>query len=175
MESPLFLVTMKIFFLSCIAVGGFITTVPELQRYVVDIHNWMSTDTFVTLFGLAQAAPGPNFLVVSLVGWEVGGWVGAISATVAACIPTIIIAYSASRVWARHNSAGWYKLIERATTPVAVGLILGTGILLTIGASRGEWKGVAVTVATAAFLLASRRSPLIPLAVASLLGVTGLV
>lgn len=171
----LLLLTLKIFSLSFMAIGGFITTVPELHRYVVDVHQWMSDERFITLFALAQAAPGPNFLVVTLVGLELGGVTGAILATVAACLPTLMIAYTVSLFWSRYNAAGWYRVLERALAPVAVGLVLATGVLLTRSASLGHVGLMAVTVATAAFLLTTRRSPLIPLFVAAMAGAAGLV
>src|SRR5258706_13600256 len=59
--------------LSLIAVGGAITVIPEMHRSVVEVHGWMSGAQFADLFALAQAAPGPNILVVSLIGWKVAG------------------------------------------------------------------------------------------------------
>lgn len=169
------LLTLKIIFLSSVAVGGFITTVPELHRYVVDMQHWMTDGTFITLFALAQASPGPNFIVVTLVGWEIGGVVGATLATAAACVPTLLIAYTVSRFWERHYQSGWYRVVERALVPLAVGLILATAVLLTVSSGAGDWKKLMLTAATAAFLLSSRHSPLIPLSAAALLGVLGIV
>ena len=42
--------------------------IPEMQRQVVDVHHWMSAQAFAALYALAQAAPGPNMMVVSLIG-----------------------------------------------------------------------------------------------------------
>lgn len=175
MENPILLLTLKILLLSFMAIGGFITTVPELHRYVVDLHGWMTDERFVTLFAIAQAAPGPNFIVVTLVGMEIGGIRGAALATIAACLPTLLIAYSVSKFWARYNRTGWYRVIERGMAPVAVGLVLATGLLLTSSASLGSLPRMAVTLGTAAFLLTTRRSPLIPLIVAAAAGAGGLL
>lgn len=175
MDNPVLLLTLKILALSLIAIGGFITTVPELHRYVVDVQGWMTDARFVTLFAIAQAAPGPNFIVVTLIGMEIGGIPGAILATMAACLPTLVIAYGISRFWARYNRAGWYRVVERGMAPVAVGLVLATGILLTGSASYGSLPRMIATGATAAFLLITRRSPLIPLVVAAAAGAAGLL
>lgn len=174
MDRPLTLLILQLLFLSSVAVGGFITTVPDLHRFVVDAHGWMTDATFVTLFALAQAAPGPNMIVVTLVGWEVAGLLGAALATVAACLPTLFMAFAVSRFWSRYNQMGWYRTFERGVAPIAVGLVLATGLLLTKGAAS-EWKGYAITAGTVLFMLISRRSPLIPLGVAAIAGVTGLV
>ena len=50
MERPVTLLTLQLLFLSSVAVGGFITVIPDLHRFVVDAHGWMNDRTFVTLF-----------------------------------------------------------------------------------------------------------------------------
>ena len=160
MERPLTLLTLQILFLSSVAVGGFITTVPELHRFVVDLHGWMTDEMFVTLFALAQAAPGPNMIVVTLVGWEVGGALGATLATIAACFPTLVMAYAASRFWSRYNSMNRYRTFERGVAPFAVGLILATGVILSAGAVN-DVSGYLICGGTVLFMLLSKHRPLL--------------
>jgi chromate transporter len=174
MERPLVLLVLQVLFLSSVAVGGFISIVPDLHRFVVETHPWMTDERFVTLFALAQVAPGPNSIVVTLIGWEVAGAAGAALATAAACLPTLVIAYTTSLFWTRYNQAAWYRTFERAVAPFAVGLVLATGVLLT-GGTSGRWTSYAVTAATVAFLLVTRRSPMIPLSIAAVLGAAQLV
>ena len=70
--------------LSLLAFGGGNSILPEMQRRVVEVHHWMSAEEFSALFALAQAAPGPNLMVVPLVGWTVAGWPGLAVASAAA-------------------------------------------------------------------------------------------
>lgn len=58
--------------LSLLAVGGAMTTAPEMHRYLVDETHWLSETQFTSSIALAQAAPGPNILFVALMGWNVG-------------------------------------------------------------------------------------------------------
>jgi len=58
--------------LSLLAVGGAITTVPDMHRYLVNERLWMSDSQFTASIALAQAAPGPNILFVALMGWNIG-------------------------------------------------------------------------------------------------------
>ena len=58
--------------LSLLAVGGAITTAPEMHRYLVTEHGWLSDAQFTSSIALSQAAPGPNVLFVALLGWNVG-------------------------------------------------------------------------------------------------------
>ena len=46
--------------LSLLAVGGAITTAPDMHRYLVDQQHWMTESQFTAAITLAQAAPGPD-------------------------------------------------------------------------------------------------------------------
>ena len=63
--------------LSFFAIGGANAVIPEMHRQAVDVHGWMTSQRFTDLFAIAQAAPGPNIIIVTLIGWEVAGIAGA--------------------------------------------------------------------------------------------------
>ena len=84
--------------ISLVSVGGGIAVLPEMHRMVVDVHGWMSDADFARRFALAQAAPGPNVLVVGLFGWHVGGILGMLTASAAMTVPTSLIAFGFSRL-----------------------------------------------------------------------------
>ena len=62
--------------LSVLAFGGGNAILPEMQHQVVTVHQWMTAEQFSSLFAMAQAAPGPNMMIVPLVGWHVAGLAG---------------------------------------------------------------------------------------------------
>ncbi len=64
--------------LSLLAFGGGNSILPEMQRQVVQVHQWMTARDFAALYALAQAAPGPNMLVSALIGQRVAGIPGAL-------------------------------------------------------------------------------------------------
>jgi len=76
--------------LSLVAIGGINAILPEIHRVVVDVEAWMTSAQFADLFALAQLAPGPNAMIVALIGWKVAGVGGALVATLAACGPSSI-------------------------------------------------------------------------------------
>jgi chromate transporter len=160
--------------LSLFAVGGVITVLPEMHRNVVEVRGWMTGTQFAELFALAQAAPGPNILVVSLIGWNVAGLAGAAVATAAVCAPSCILTFAVSRIWERFKGARWRKALEEGLVPVTVGLMLAGGYLITLSADH-SWMAFAITGATAALALLSRIHPLWLLAGAGLLGLAGWV
>ena len=74
--------------LSMMAIGGgVIMLAPDIQRYVVDSNHWITAQQFAAAYTIAQAAPGPNLLYVTLVGWWAAGWAGALVATLAIIVP----------------------------------------------------------------------------------------
>lgn len=166
--------TIQFALISIVSIGGAAAVLPEMHRAVVDVHGWMSSETFANLFALAQAAPGPNVIIVTLIGWHVAGIPGALVTTAAMTGPAFVIAYGASRAWERWNSVSWYKTFERGVVPVTVGLITASGWLLT-DASGFSWKNYLITAVTVACVLFTKINPLIALAAAAALGLTGMI
>ena len=155
--------------ISLIAVGGGIAVIPEMSRLVVETHGWMSQARFAELFALAQAAPGPNVLVVGLIGWQVAGLAGMVVAIAAMTVPSGVLAYAFSRFRRRMSGNARMELAEKGLVPVAVGLILASGLILG-QAAAGGWVPVALTVGSTLFVWRTERSPLWVLGVGALAG-----
>ena len=83
--------------LSLLAVGGAITTAPDMHRYIVDEHGWITDAQFTTSIALAQAAPGPNVLFVAVLGWNVGGPLGALATMSGILLPSTALSLLATR------------------------------------------------------------------------------
>ncbi|MGE5171235.1 MAG: chromate transporter [Rudaea sp.] len=159
--------------LSLVAIGGINAIVPEIHRVVVDVEKWMTSAEFAELFALGQLAPGPNALVVALVGWKVQGVTGALIATLAACGPSSIACFLAWQWVDRLQRSAWRGIVQRALAPLAIGLILASGYTLARGADRSAGALALTLVATAA-LAFTRVNPVWVLLVAALAGVAGL-
>jgi Chromate transporter len=56
---------------SLFAVGGGNSAIPEMHRYAVDVQHWLSDRRFADSFALAQLTPGPNLIIVTLIGYHV--------------------------------------------------------------------------------------------------------
>ncbi len=134
----------------------------------------MSASQFAELFALAQASPGPNILVVSLIGWKVAGVAGAVVATAAMCGPSCVLAFAVSRIWQRFRGSRWRAAVEDGLVPVTVGLMLAGGYLITLSADESI-AAFAITAVTASAVLATRIHPLWFFAAAGLTGLAGWV
>jgi len=119
--------------LSLMAIGGAITTAPDMHRYLVDQRHWMTESQFNASITLAQAAPGPNILFVALMGWQVGLNAGSLPAALLGVgltmtgmlIPSATLTYVASR-WGHNNrDLRAVRAFKQGLAPVVVGLILG--------------------------------------------------
>jgi chromate transporter len=166
------LLEMALYFmlLSLISVGGLPSVMPELQRYVVDVKGWVSAEDFIQLFAVGQAAPGPNMLIVALIGWKVAGLGGALVALAALCGPAAVLAWWVADLWDRFKGTPWRTAIQRAIAPIVVGLILSGGYVLATPEDRPDWRLWAIAAAVAAATLYSKMNPLWFLAGGGVLG-----
>ena len=151
--------------LSLLSIGGISTILPELHRFVVVERSWLTDAQFTALFALAQAAPGPNFLFVTLIGWQVSGLAGALASTAAICGPAALIAYVVTRLSTQWQHLKWFKTLRGGLVPVTTGLMIASAWLLTAASGYGVLN-YAITAATALAVLALRINPLWLLAAA---------
>jgi chromate transporter len=160
--------------LSLIAFGGANAVVPEIHRQSVELHRWMSDREFADLFAIAQAAPGPNVMISTLVGWKVAGVPGGLVATLAMCGPSCLLTFFVARVWDRYRETRWRAAIGAGLAPVTVGLVAASAWLLAHAADL-QWRLALVTVATAIVGYVTRLNPLWCLGAAAALGFGGVL
>jgi chromate transporter len=171
--------------LSLMAIGGAITTAPDMHRYLVDQKHWLTEPQFNASITLAQAAPGPNVLFVALMGWQVGlnagshsGALLGVALTMAGMlIPSATLTYVASR-WGHNNrDLRAVRAFKQGMAPVVVGLILATGWLMSSvhGQPATDWPLWLVTAVTAVIVWKTRVHLLWLLAAGGLLGWFGWV
>jgi chromate transporter len=169
------LISLAIIFaeLSLLAFGGGNTILPEMKRQVVDVHNWLTGQQFAALFALAQAAPGPNLMIVPLIGWHVVGLPGLLVSALAMFAPTSVITCVVLHIWERFKAHRWRSIIQVGLVPVTAGLVMASAIVITETLAH-SWPLLVVTIVSAAMTLATRIHPIILLAAGALFGLTGL-
>lgn len=160
--------------LSLVAFGGATALLPEMHRVVVEHHHWLDDATFTHLYAIAQAAPGPNVLVVSLIGWEVAGLPGALATTLAMCLPMSVLIYLLIDRWEGFAGLRWQKAISLGVAPLAVGLIFSGATLITQAAGLGMWAWFLV-LGVMGISLKSKLHPLWLIAIGAMLGGFGLL
>jgi chromate transporter len=166
--------------LSLMAVGGAISTSPDMQRYLVEENHWLSQVQFNESIALAQAAPGPNVLFVALMGWHVGMNTGSMAAAllgVAATmlgimLPSTLLTYTAAQWGHRNRELRAVRAFKLGMAPVVIALMLATSFIL--GSASGnratDWPLWLLTLASGIVIWRTRIHMLWVLGAGALLG-----
>ena len=160
--------------LSFVAFGGATALLPEMHRVVVEHHHWLDDATFTHLYAIAQAAPGPNVLVVTLIGWKVAGLAGALATTLAMCLPMSVVIYLIIDRWHAFAGKRWQQAVSLGVAPLAVGLVFSGATLIAQAASLG-WTAWLLVAATVVANLRTKLHPLWFIGVGAASGLLGLV
>jgi len=158
--------------LSLISFGGGNTILPEMQRSVVDIHHWMTAAEFSQTFALAQAAPGPNMMIVSLIGWHVAGWPGVAVTTLATFGTSGLITGIVYHGWERFREQRWRRIVEVGLAPVTAGLVVSGAAGITLGSATSPVL-IGIAAVSAVAMLKTRLHPLVVLGFGALAGLLG--
>jgi len=146
--------------LSVLAFGGGNTILPEMQRQIVSVHHWVTAADFNALFALSQAAPGPNLMVVTLLGWHIAGLPGLLASALGMFLPSYLITLIAMGLWERFKDRPWRAQVQAALVPVTAGLVVASAWLITKVAVSGFILGCIVAAAALVSLFAKRVHPL---------------
>lgn len=164
--------------LSLLSIGGAISTVPEMHRFLVDRTGWLSDAGFTSSIALAQAAPGPNVLFVAVLGYNVAGLAGAAASMAGILLPSTVLTLTATR-WMRANRGHvGLRAFSAGMMPLTLGLILATGWLLALPflrTSEHRWGTLALIAATVALTLRTKLGLVWMVLGGGLLGALGLV
>jgi chromate transporter len=173
-ENPLWSLFSLFVVLSLFSVGGANTAIPEIHRVAVDVMGWMSNSQFADMFAIAQMSPGPNVIIVALIGFHVAGLAGAGVAISAMCVPTCVLAFLVARTWDRFKGARWRVALQAGLVPVSIGLIGASAFVLARAADHNVYAFL-ITATTATVAFATRVNPLWVFLAAGGLGFAGLV
>jgi len=158
----------QFFILSLLAVGGASATLPEMHRIFVDHLHLMSNTDFTNLYALSQAAPGPNVLFVGVFGWQMAGVMGALVSLFAMCGPTALISVGIEHFGSRYHDSKYYTILRRSLTPLSIGLLMSTGVLLV--RTSFDLRAALLTLVSMIILMRWKLNPLILIAGGGVLG-----
>ncbi|PAW77519.1 MAG: chromate transporter [Verrucomicrobia bacterium Tous-C9LFEB] len=142
--------------LSVLAVGGGTAILPEMKALTVTQFGWLTPDQFRDIYSLGQLAPGPNMLMVSVIGYHVHGYAGALLAFVGFFLPCSLITLATTRIWDYFKDSPWRLAVQRGMAPVVVGL-MGAGIVAIAHTAIINWITVLIAAAVFAVLYYGRK------------------
>jgi chromate transporter len=160
--------------MSLFAVGGGNSAIPEMHRLAVEAEGWLTDRQFTDMFALAQITPGPNMIIVTLIGYHVAGILGGLVTTVAMCGPSCVLAFFVGGIWERFKNAPWRVAIQAGLLPISIGLLGASGFV--VASVTAHTLALATLVGAAAVLSCfTRLNPLWIFAGAALVGFGGLL
>ena len=115
------LVFMKV---DLMAFGGGFTTIPLIQREVVDRFGWVSTREFIDGIALGQITPGPIVITATFVSYKAGGILGALLGTIAVFFPSFIIVTALAPYYDRIKQARAIQRMVRGILAAFLGMLL---------------------------------------------------
>ena len=110
--------------LAILSVGGGTAVLPEMRHLTVDQFHWVTNGQFRDVYSLGQVAPGPNMLMVLLIGHKMAGAMGALVVGLAFFLPDCVLTLVANRLWVRFKGSPWRTAVQHGMAPVAIGLML---------------------------------------------------
>jgi chromate transporter len=160
--------------LSLLAIGGAINTAPDIQRFMVVEHGWLSDAQFNESVAIAQASPGPNVLFIAVLGWTVGGWAGVVAAMSGILLPSTTLALLVSRWGRERREDRVVRAFHAGMAPISLGLLLATTWLLS-APTRGQPVAGLLLLGTMAVMWRARINPLWMIGVGAVFGACGWV
>ena len=173
-SNPVLALALTFATMSLFAVGGANSAIPEMHRIAVDVNHWLTDKQFTDVYAIAQLSPGPNVLIVTLIGYSVAGLAGALVATLAMCVPTAVLALFVSRFLTRASHARWPGIVQAALVPLSIGLMGASGFILARSSDRTVVAAL-VTIGAAVLASVTKINPLWMLVVGGGLGFAGLI
>lgn len=175
--------------LSLLSIGGAITTAPDMHRFLVEQHHWLTDAQFNASIAIAQAAPGPNVLFIALLGWNVGlnaggmamGLMGVAITMAGIMIPSSVLTYVTAQWGHRNRQLRAVRAFKQGMAPIVVALLIATSWILASANSHGDggwlqnWPTWLVTATTAMIVWRTRLHLLWLLAAGAVLGWYGLI
>jgi chromate transporter len=174
-ESSVFELSAHLALLSLMAVGGGLVMIaPEVRDYVVGDKHWLMNEQFAAAYAIAQAAPGPNLLFISLVGWLVAGWFGAICATASVILPSTALTLALVRIRVGQRNGAMLQALRASFVPMSVGLLFATAWIFA-RVSNTDWRADVLTVISALIVLRTRLNPVLLIGAGAIAGIAHLI
>ena len=182
--------------LSLLAVGGAITTAPDIHRYLVDEQHWLTHYQFTSSVAIAQGAPGPNVMFVALMGWNVGmnaaagmsptpnmlyavmlALLGVLVTMVGIIVPSATLTFFSTQ-WAHKNrDLKGIRAFKAGLAPLVMSLLVATGWLLTGNHDNysEDWPMWVLAAVTTVIVWRTQTHLLLLLSIGAVLGILKII
>jgi chromate transporter len=157
-------------YLSLLTVGGGMAAFPELKILTVEVHKWLTFPQLIHIYSMGQMCPGPNMMMIVVIGQWAGGFLGALAVLIAFFGPTAVLAFIVARGWKKLEKWPWRTSIQEGLAPVSIGLLLAGCFTMARGAIFGV-ETAAIAVGVLLILLHYKINPALLVLGAAVIGV----
>ena len=144
------------FKMGCVFFGGGYALIPVLYQNLVTDLGWLTAPEFMSGVAISQLTPGPVAVLATFAGYRAGGILGAIVATIALFIPSVILMLFLSRSYERLRTISLVQDFLSGITPAIAGLVVMVIIMLGKGYMTLQHPAGIVLGIIALYLLARR-------------------
>ncbi len=117
------------FIVGLFSIGGGYAAMPLIREQVVEINNWISAEVLLDMIAISQTTPGPIAInAATFVGLRVGGFFGAIIATLGCITPSCIIVLTLAYLFFKYKDIKIVRNILSGLRPATVALIASAGV-----------------------------------------------
>ena len=124
----LFLTFLK---LGAVVYGSGYTLLAFLRTDLVQNLHWLTDKQLLDAVSIGQFTPGPVFTTATFIGYLLGGWPGALLATLGIFLPSFVFIALIHPVAARLREATWTAILLDGVNAAALALM--TGVLVQLG------------------------------------------
>lgn len=127
----------------CFSFGGAYAAIP-LIRDVVMGYGWLSEEMLSYMIAVSESTPGPIMInLATYVGTSQAGILGAALATLAVVLPSFVIILLVSILLKKAIQNPWFQAALRGLKPSMIGIVLATGIWISIKNCMAEGNSAA--------------------------------
>ena len=127
--------------------GGGHVVLPLLADATV-ATGLISSETFISGYGAAQAVPGPLFTFAAFLGGALDGTVSSAAlATIAIFLPAVALLFGVLPIWERLKTDARVRLVINGANAAVVGVLLAALVTVTTQTLTSFYDGLAVLVA----------------------------
>lgn len=126
--------------------GGGPSSIPLVEKEVVDNYGWMTTQEFGEMVALANALPGPIATkMAGYIGYVEGGVLGSLVALFASIAPSLLLMIVLMVTLMKYKDSPKVKNITKLIRPV-IAVLLGAMTLQFVNTSIGTTGGVQTAI-----------------------------
>ena len=172
----------EFFKVSCFTFGGAYGAIALIRDMVMQ-NGWLSEERLAYMIAISESTPGPIMVnMATYIGSDQAGFLGSLVATVAVVLPAYLVILLVLGILKNTLKNPWVQAALRGLKPCMVGIVLATGLSMTVKncftAAGADLRAAVITAALVLILVLYQhltKKKLSPIALICLSAVLGII